>query len=929
MTEQAATGIAPARRGESPRMNFVEAARFLARLDEDAETFQFWALPESGDTGDLRPSYRTGAIEDAAIQDWMQQSQSLGCGIFVTVNAFPAGAPRRLEFLDRIRAVWIEDDWGNIPPLPLDPSLIVETSPGKRHLYYLVDGLDQADHRGVMERLVRDYRSDPNVKDAARVLRLPGSVHLKDPQNPSMVRVVQDNAALPYSAAAIIDAFPPIPVSPLRAGFDPVDLADLPDPVDLDPQTLDAARAIVVEEAAKTCTDPLLGRHGQILQAGLILGNQIPWFGMPLARELLNLFAANMRQTDAAGRVKPMAPDELKTLLDGYRTGYARRIARDQEIMAAFAGLTSFDANNNAPAGDPGPAGVSPAHGSAAQAPTIDTEAAVRKSIDAITPGSVVTPILQRMAMLDGLRESESTARIFCDDIAARARVSRTVVWSEYRKHVRTVKTAIARAAKDAKAQARLNGNADTQSAKTKGGDVSHALSVLAQPIKAIDEIESLLDFFPRYVWVIELGAFWDMAAHQIVPRQTLDGTFQRLGFALAPDEGLGSSDDDAAAPKAPPKASDALLNSFDCVRCDLLDYAPQQAIIYKAEDKRITLNSWKDDGIKPIEGDVDPWLELIHWLIPDDNERNHLIRWMAYCYLNQGKKINHNPLIGGTPRIGKDSIIEPLKRGLGESNVSGIDDPGKLAEPYEDAFVDTKLVCINELMDTGHAQLAIENKLKKFGAAPPTVLTLRRFGQRAVRRRNIVQIYATTNYQDAARLETSRERWHCVWCVPSEPRPGAFYKSFYAWLDSGGAEAVLYYLAHDVDLTGFEPSSEAPHTTWSQQIQAMNQENDFVADRIRELIQYGEGVFAHDVVKLQDVIDAVRTSYVGDPDLRDMTRRRIIRAFRRAGAISSGPASDSYGLVRMWAIRNLDFWREGQKGAVWRAYYESQGAFR
>src|SRR5262249_29637637 len=90
-----------------------------------------------------------------------------------------------------------EDDAGHGGPFPLDPSLVVESSPGKFHRYWLVadhwaaDERGRMDFAGVMERLIESYGSDKNAKDISRVLRLPGFLHRKDPARPHMVHIIE------------------------------------------------------------------------------------------------------------------------------------------------------------------------------------------------------------------------------------------------------------------------------------------------------------------------------------------------------------------------------------------------------------------------------------------------------------------------------------------------------------------------------------------------------------------------------------------------------------------------------------------------------------------------------------------------------------------------------------------------------------------
>ncbi|MCG3201198.1 MAG: hypothetical protein NFCOHLIN_01064 [Gammaproteobacteria bacterium] len=122
------------------------------------------------------------------------------------------GAGRSNENVTRIRCLFQEDD-GYGKPLPLEPHVVVESSAGKFHRYLFVEGMSVEEYRPVQARLVSDYGSDPNAKDPARVLRLPGFFHMKDREHPWMVRIASTSGAQPYSLGEILRALPPVTVT--------------------------------------------------------------------------------------------------------------------------------------------------------------------------------------------------------------------------------------------------------------------------------------------------------------------------------------------------------------------------------------------------------------------------------------------------------------------------------------------------------------------------------------------------------------------------------------------------------------------------------------------------------------------------------------------------------------------------------------------
>lgn len=190
-----------------------QARRFLQILDPNADMrsiienrpdgFTFQTFDDSKTRKD-RTMIRifTNTLGGAA--DTLTTLNKRGAGIFVTVNETD-GRGRKLANLERIRCVWVEDDEGLGIAAPLEPHLVTETSPGKFHKLFLVDGLTVEQHARVQDVLVAEYGSDPNAKDAVRVLRVPGFYHMKG--KPFMVRLIHESCTRPYTAEQVLEAF--------------------------------------------------------------------------------------------------------------------------------------------------------------------------------------------------------------------------------------------------------------------------------------------------------------------------------------------------------------------------------------------------------------------------------------------------------------------------------------------------------------------------------------------------------------------------------------------------------------------------------------------------------------------------------------------------------------------------------------------------
>jgi hypothetical protein len=148
-------------------------------------------------------------VEPSEAKRW--NTPDLGFGIFCTVNTF--SGPRRKEHLAKINAWAVDMDEGTkaqmhakLSASPLVPSLIVETKRGYQAYWCAQDGKAEHWNAIVLERLVPHFGSDANARDLCRILRVPGSLHLKDPSDPFKIRLAWKHAVA-YSERQMAEAF--------------------------------------------------------------------------------------------------------------------------------------------------------------------------------------------------------------------------------------------------------------------------------------------------------------------------------------------------------------------------------------------------------------------------------------------------------------------------------------------------------------------------------------------------------------------------------------------------------------------------------------------------------------------------------------------------------------------------------------------------
>ena len=137
-----------------------------------------------------------GRLDDHVSE--LETLQTKGAGVFVTVKKTD-GEGRKEENITRVRALFVDLDGAPLEPVkafPLKPTIIIETSPGRWHVYWLVSDLELSEFGEFQRALIKKFSADPAVHDAPSVMCLPGFWHLKGEQ--VQVDISEDDTSYDY-----------------------------------------------------------------------------------------------------------------------------------------------------------------------------------------------------------------------------------------------------------------------------------------------------------------------------------------------------------------------------------------------------------------------------------------------------------------------------------------------------------------------------------------------------------------------------------------------------------------------------------------------------------------------------------------------------------------------------------------------------------
>ena len=221
---------------DSLREQREEAISFLCALGQidreeiDSHTFCFQIFTQIK-AHNLPPgishglaSHRTGSFtfNEKFLRRMNMPEHGAFCGVYVVVNETDGRGRLSSNVVD-VRALFVELDHGSLSPEHIaefiqnfSPSIVVESSPGKLHCYWLLQKhslpLDKFERCQILlQRRFVNLRAGTQAKDLPRVLRVPGFLHLKDLSAPFVVKLHHCNPQAVYTpdevfAAVQIDA---------------------------------------------------------------------------------------------------------------------------------------------------------------------------------------------------------------------------------------------------------------------------------------------------------------------------------------------------------------------------------------------------------------------------------------------------------------------------------------------------------------------------------------------------------------------------------------------------------------------------------------------------------------------------------------------------------------------------------------------------
>ncbi len=298
-------------------------------------------------------------------------------------------------------------------------------------------------------------------------------------------------------------------------------------------------------------------------------------------------------------------------------------------------------------------------------------------------------------------------------------------------------------------------------------------------------------------------------------------------------------------------------------------------------------VNTWLPDPNPltetPTDEDVRPFLDHAAFVIPDAREREIVLNWMAAVAQRQGEKPNWAIVLGSTVEgVGKDLLLNPLRRAIGRSYVREID-ASELISGFTGFKAKCKLLIVQEMENFERRRTA--NLLKNLLASPPEYLRVNEKHEKPYDTPNIMACVFMSNEFDAIQIGAGDRRYFVAWSSQL-PKPADYYQSLVAWGKAGGWDkAAAWLLARDVstfDMFGRAPDSPAK-TNMRKASRSLLQE--WIEDGIEERT----APFQSDLICLQEVYRQLPPEIFGRGGHLKPSMQKLCDALIKAGAQRCG----------------------------------------
>ena len=345
--------------------------------------------------------------------------------------------------------------------------------------------------------------------------------------------------------------------------------------------------------------------------------------------------------------------------------------------------------------------------------------------------------------------------------------------------------------------------------------------------------------------------------------------------------------------------------------------------VSYKPGDKPLSVveedgvpvfNTWVGWGAEPKKGDVRLFKQLVDHLFAgaDSASKEYFLKWLAYPVANPGVKMFVAAVFIGLEHGTGKSLI-----GSTMGKVYGVNYMPINQENMEGSFNSwansRQFVMVDDVTSTDRRRDI--DRLKAMITRETVWINIKNLPEFPVT--DCTNFYFSSNRPDVLLLDANDRRFY-IHEVLSKPLPAEFYLRYDAWMRGPDCGAAMhYYLKHEVDLTGFNPSAAPPMTAAKAKMIGLARTDieswlTQLLDAPDEFLCLGEMKLRGDMFTLSE-IRAAFEAYQGKPlEISQITLSRRLAALgvrqvnEGKNLYVPGRKLDTY-----WILRNREKWHK------------------
>jgi hypothetical protein len=256
--------------------------------------------------------------------------------------------------------------------------------------------------------------------------------------------------------------------------------------------------------------------------------------------------------------------------------------------------------------------------------------------------------------------------------------------------------------------------------------------------------------------------------------------------------------------------------------------------------------NSYLPIQMKPMEGDVTPWLDLCKFIYGDYWEK--VMQHFAFTIQEPSKKLRWQILTYGAARTGKTFTIKPLLHIFADASISVTNEA--LSAGWGDIYYRRKMLVFEEILQPENRNFynTIKTKMANDGVEE---LNIKASG--VVYQQNCYSVYMFSNHEDALKIDKDDGKLLVI-NSPKQPLHQDVYQHLDDLMDNHNLVNKIYNYLLNYNLSGFNYTNPVDDTP-----AALNMMKRSVAayqEHLHEMIDDEAYPFDSDYIIYQEIKD-------------------------------------------------------------------------